>query len=80
MEMQSVKSSNVSAVGYDEENKTLTVEFRSGGIYQYAGVPPEMYADLLEADSVLTDFQRWSILRAWGRWSGDLCRLLRSRW
>ncbi len=52
MEMQPVKSSNVSAVGYDEENKTLTVEFRSGGIYQYAGVPPEMYADLLEADSV----------------------------
>jgi hypothetical protein len=52
MEMQPVKSSNVRAVGYDEENKTLTVEFRSGGIYQYPGVPPEMYADLLAAESV----------------------------
>jgi hypothetical protein len=52
MEMQPVKSSNVKAVGYDEENKTLQVEFRSGGIYQYASVQPEMYADLLAAESV----------------------------
>lgn len=52
MEMQPVKSSNVKAVGYDEENKTLQVEFRSGGIYQYPGVQPEMYADLLAAESV----------------------------
>ena len=52
MEMQPVISRNVRAVGYDEENKTLTVEFRSGGIYQYQGVQPEMYADLLAAESV----------------------------
>ena len=52
MKMQSVKSSNVRAVGYDGETKTLQVEFKSGGIYQYAGVQPEMYADLLEAESV----------------------------
>ena len=52
MEMQPVKSSNVKAVGYDEENKTLQVEYKSGGIYQYPGVPPEIYADLLAAESV----------------------------
>ncbi len=52
MKMQPVKSSNVRAVGYDGETKTLQIEFKSGGIYQYAGVQPEMYADLLEAESV----------------------------
>jgi hypothetical protein len=52
MEMQSVKSTNVDSVGYDPETKTLQVQFKSGGIYQYAGVQPEMYADLLEAESI----------------------------
>jgi hypothetical protein len=52
MNMQPVKSSNVKAVGYDEETKTLQVHFKSGGIYQYAGVQPEMYADLLKAESI----------------------------
>lgn len=52
MEMQLVKSSNVKAVGYDVETKTLQVEFKSGGVYQYKEVQPEMYADLLEAESI----------------------------
>jgi len=52
MERILVESSNVKAVGYDVETKTLQVEFKSGGIYQYAGVQPEMYTDLLEADSI----------------------------
>jgi hypothetical protein len=52
MEIQLVKSSNVKAVGYEVETKTLQVEFKSGGIYQYAGVQPEMYADLLKAESI----------------------------
>ena len=40
------------SVGYDPEEKVLEVEFKSGGVYQYAGVQPEMYADLLKAESV----------------------------
>ena len=52
MEMRLVKSSNVKAVGYDAEEKTLQVEFKSGGVYQYAGVQPEMYADLMKAESI----------------------------
>ena len=52
MERQPVKSSNVESVGYDPEEKVLEVCFRSGGVYQYAGVQPEMYADLLVAKSV----------------------------
>ena len=52
MERKPVKSTNVKAVGYDAETKVLEVEFKSGGIYQYAGVQKEMYADLLAAESV----------------------------
>ena len=52
MERQPVKSTNVKTVGYDTKEKTLEVEFQSGGIYQYAGVQPEMYADLLASESI----------------------------
>jgi hypothetical protein len=52
MERKPVKSTNVEAVGYDPEEKVLEVKFKSGGIYQYAGVQPEMYADLLAAESI----------------------------
>ena len=52
MERQPVKSTNVESVGYDKEEKVLEVKFKSGGVYQYAGVQPEMYADLLKAESV----------------------------
>lgn len=33
-----VSSSNVAAVGYDQNSLTLEVEFKSGSIYQYFGV------------------------------------------
>ena len=52
MERQPVKSSNVESVGYNAEENILEIKFRNGGIYQYAGVQPEMYANLLEAESV----------------------------
>ena len=52
MERQPVKSTNVESVGYNDEEKVLEVKFRSGGVYQYAGVQPEMYADLLNAESI----------------------------
>lgn len=47
-----VKSRNVKTVGYDPEEKVLEVEFQSGGVYQYAGVQPGMFADLLASESV----------------------------
>jgi hypothetical protein len=52
MERYPVKSSNVESVGYDAEEKVLEIKFCNGGIYQYGGVQPEMYADLLTAESV----------------------------
>lgn len=51
MTRQPVKSSNVKSVGYDPVRGILEVEFKNG-VYQYADVPPEMFAALLVADSI----------------------------
>ncbi len=51
MERQQVESSMLRAVGYDAEKRILEVEFTSGGVYEYSDVPPEVYADLLRAES-----------------------------
>jgi len=52
MEMIKVDSSNVEAVGYDEDSSTLQVEFKNGGMYQYFDVPEEVFIGLRDADSV----------------------------
>ena len=46
-----VRSSNIRAVGYDQESRTLEVEFQSGGIYQYSGVPVNVHEGLMRAAS-----------------------------
>jgi hypothetical protein len=44
-------SSLVASIGYDDAANTLEVEFRSGAIYQYFGVPQNMYEQLMQAPS-----------------------------
>lgn len=46
-----VQSSNLCSVGYDEATKTLEIEFQSGSIYRYHGVPPSVYQGLMSASS-----------------------------
>lgn len=50
--MQSVISSNLVAVGYDADNKTLYVTFKNGATYAYSGVPEPTYQALLGAESL----------------------------
>jgi len=42
-----VVSSSVAAVGYDEETRTLEVEFLDGRVYRYFAVPPHVPATML---------------------------------
>ena len=51
MKRQSVTSSNLASVGYDAANEILEVEFKHGGVYQYFGVPENVYDELMNADS-----------------------------
>ena len=52
MNRQPVKSSNIASIGYDEENKTLEVEFHSGAIWQYEPVTQEGYRAFVNAPSI----------------------------
>ena len=47
-----VSSSNLASVGYDEMSHILEIEFRSGGVYQYSGVPRSEYEALMSASSL----------------------------
>lgn len=51
MERQSVESSNLASVGYDESTRTLEIEFKYGAIYQYREVDKEVYDELMLANS-----------------------------
>jgi hypothetical protein len=47
VERQSVKSVILNSVGYDEGTKTLEIEFKTGLVYRYSGVPLKVYNDLM---------------------------------
>jgi len=51
MRRQNVDSSVLVAVGYGDASRTLEVTFRSGRIYEYFGVPPAMFEELMRAAS-----------------------------
>jgi hypothetical protein len=51
MERVQVTSSNVAAVGHDGD-ETLEVEFLNGSVYQYFGVPYQVFEELRDAASV----------------------------
>lgn len=49
--MIKVNSSDINAVDYDYQRKTLTILFHSGGKYEYYNVPLNVYNSLLSAES-----------------------------
>ena len=51
MQLVTVDSSMIHAVGYDAEKRLLEVVFNSGKTYCYENVPPEEYEGLVAADS-----------------------------
>lgn len=51
MELVTVDSSMIHAVGYDAEARELEVVFTSGKIYRYSEVPQSVYDELLAAES-----------------------------
>lgn len=57
MYRQYVSSSNIRSIGY--ENGTLEVEFNRGGIYQYHGVPENLYRNLMNASSHGSYFENY---------------------
>ena len=58
-EMTPVASSLITAIGYDESQRELTVEFKKGGVtYAYKPIPYAVYTAMQEAVSVGSFFLR----------------------
>jgi KTSC domain len=51
MERTPVSSTNLRSIGYEPETATLEVEFNTGAVYQYHGVPQEAFDSLMQAGS-----------------------------
>lgn len=58
--MRSVNSAMARAIGYNEEEQVLQIEFSSGAVYQYSDVEPEIWESLQDADST-GRFFNWEI-------------------
>jgi hypothetical protein len=52
MNYESVNSSTLDAVAYDEASSTLGVRFKNGTEYEYSRVPETIYRGILTASSV----------------------------
>ncbi len=51
MELVTVESSMIHAIGYDKNKRILEIVFNTGSTYQYSDVPLEEYQGLLNAES-----------------------------
>lgn len=51
MQLETVESSTIHAIGYDESSHTMEVIFNNGGIYVFVDVPPAEYKAFLKAES-----------------------------
>jgi hypothetical protein len=52
MERKPVQSCILRSVGYDDTTKNMEIEFHSGLIYQYSGVPTKVHDDLMNSSAV----------------------------
>ena len=46
-----VESSSLVSVGFAKQARILEIEFRSGAIYRYLGVPPTVFEEMKKAES-----------------------------
>lgn len=77
MQLETVDSSAIHAIGYDPDLRVLEVIFNTGRIYQFTDVPPEQFEALRRAESKGRYFSEhirgvhpyWSfhVPRAWRR-------------
>lgn len=57
MNMQPVKSSNIVDIGYDVTRLVMRVHFKES-TYEYQGIAPSLYADMMAAKSIGSYFAR----------------------
>lgn len=58
MKMIGVDSTAILAIGYESQNQVLYVEFKDGQKYRYFSAPEQLHADLMNAASIGSFFDR----------------------
>jgi hypothetical protein len=59
MDMTPVVSSNIAAVGYDQTQNNLHIQFKGKDtVYLYRGVPLELYEAMMSAESIGSFYAR----------------------
>ncbi len=58
MQMVQVRSSAITAVGYDATTRRMKITFKQGRTYDFCGVPPEVHQGLMNAGSVGAYYDR----------------------
>jgi hypothetical protein len=53
-----VSSSQIEAMGHNEERSILRVKFVKGGLYEYQNVSKEVFDSIMSADSVGSTFHK----------------------
>jgi len=48
-QLVSIQSDNVRAAGYDEASMVMTVQFKNGALYEYDGVPADLWTSFVAA-------------------------------
>ena len=57
-EMKEVESSNIHSIGYNKDFEQLRIIFTNGGLYQYKGIKPEVYEEMMKSESVGSYFSK----------------------
>ncbi|MNJ56166.1 hypothetical protein D3C77_516990 [compost metagenome] len=58
MQMVQVRSSAITAVGYDASTRRMKITFKQGRTYDFCGVPPEVHQGLMSAGSLGSYYDR----------------------
>jgi hypothetical protein len=58
MQRQPVESHQLRSIGYDADAEVLEIEFTSGRVYEYRGVPASVHAWLMKVPSKTAFFSR----------------------
>ncbi len=56
--MQDVTSSQIEAIGYHPETRTLAIRFKGGSLYHYGGCEPETFEAFRTAESIGSYFYK----------------------
>lgn len=51
MILSSIASTNLYAVGYNQDTLELQIQFRNGDVYSYQNVSPEIYQQMITGDA-----------------------------